>query len=169
MNIYRAIDQQIAESVLATSAAEAQGYVCGLLCAFGPQQVKLPENDPVLAKLLQQSQQQLAGDLDDSFQFRLLLPDDEQALEERVIALGEWCQGFLAGLGEGGLTENNAKSIETAEILHDLSQIAQIHNYEYSDESENDYVELEEYVRMVLLMLYTKPFLKSSAANGSEC
>ena len=42
---------------------------------------------------------------------------------KRAVALGQWCQGFLAG----GLTAGDrALSSEAMEVLQDLSAIAQI-------------------------------------------
>src|SRR5690606_19390950 len=58
--------------------------------------------------------------------FYPLLPDDEESLEHRATALGQWCEGFLAGyalrLGSSGQTPN----AETQEILSDLVAISRI-------------------------------------------
>lgn len=54
----------------------------------------------------------------------MLLPDDETPLAQRTEALGQWCQGFLAGFGltarEGSLTG------EAEEVLQDMAAIAQV-------------------------------------------
>src|SRR5690606_40031496 len=71
----------------------------------------------------------------------LLLPSDEAPLAERAIALGQWCQGFLAGFG---LTARDTPlSAEAMEVLQDLAAIAQIQDaLEESEDGENDYMEV---------------------------
>ena len=59
---------------------------------------------------------------DEEFGFVLWLPDDEESLEERTIALAQWCSGFLAGLASGG--QLDALSEEAKEAIEDLQQIA---------------------------------------------
>ena len=76
----------------------------------------------------------------------LLLPSDDAPLAERAVALGQWCQGFLAGFG---LTAGDrALSSEAMEVLQDLSAIAQIQDsLEESEDGETDYMEVMEYLR----------------------
>ena len=89
--------------------------------------------------------------------FQLLLPDDETELTQRVQMLASWCTGFLAGFGLQGNHSNSTLSAETTETLQDLSQIAQIEvDIEESDENEADMMEVQEYVRMACLMLFTE-------------
>ncbi len=82
----------------------------------------------------------------------LLLPDDEAPLAERAMALGQWCQGFLAGFG---LTERRTSlSAEAREVLEDLAAIARIEeSLEESEDAENDYMEVTEYLRVAPLLL----------------
>jgi len=82
----------------------------------------------------------------------LLLPDDESPLAERTAALGQWCQGFLAGFG---LTaRQGALSAEASEVLQDLAAIARIDEaLEESEDAENDYMEVTEYLRVAPLLL----------------
>jgi uncharacterized protein len=91
----------------------------------------------------------------DSLEFHLLLPDDEQVLGERTMALGDWCQGFLAGLGLGGLSATENLPDEADEFIRDVSQIAQL-GLEASDEDESDetaYADIVEYLRVGVLLL----------------
>ncbi|MCY1446198.1 hypothetical protein D9M71_627500 [compost metagenome] len=85
----------------------------------------------------------------------LLLPDDEAPLAERAAALGQWCQGFLGGFG---LTaREGALSGEAVEVLQDLASIAQVQSaLEDSDDGENDYMEVMEYLRIAPLLLFTE-------------
>lgn len=89
--------------------------------------------------------------------FQLLLPDDETELSQRVQMLGSWCTGFLSGFGLQGAHSNSSMTKETRETLQDLSQIAQIESaIEDTDENETDMMEVQEYVRMACLMLFTE-------------
>ncbi|MCY1558840.1 hypothetical protein D9M68_958120 [compost metagenome] len=85
----------------------------------------------------------------------LLLPSDDAPLRERAAALGQWCQGFLGGFG---LTaRDSALSAEAMEVLQDLSAIAQVQNaLEESEDGENDYMEVMEYLRVALLLLFSE-------------
>jgi uncharacterized protein YgfB (UPF0149 family) len=85
----------------------------------------------------------------------LLLPGDETALAERAVALGQWCQGFLAGFGQnaGGLE----LSVEAKEVLQDLVAISQVQDaLEESEDGESDYMEVMEYLRVAPLLLFTE-------------
>ena len=100
---------------------------------------------------------------DDSFEFQLFLPDDEEPMPDRLRALGEWCAGFMAGYalavadtGQDGLGE------EVAEVLRDVAAIAEVDvdvDGEAGDdadgeESEHYYFEITEYLRFATLNLY---------------
>lgn len=114
---------------------------------FNDEQTKL-----AMLTLYQQSLLQLeAPDLS----FELLLPDDETPVGQRAACLGSWCTGFMAGFG---LHSGKAKlSAEAEEVLTDLSQIAQIaDDAEDTEENESDMLQLQEYVRMAGMMLFTE-------------
>ncbi|HEX5841981.1 MAG TPA: YecA family protein [Pseudomonas sp.] len=85
----------------------------------------------------------------------LLLPSDDAPLSERAVALGQWCQGFLGGFG---LTaRDSALSGEAMEVLQDLSAISQVQNaLDESDDGENDYMEVMEYLRVAPLLLFSE-------------
>lgn len=83
------------------------------------------------------------------------LPDDETPLAQRTEALGQWCQGFLAGFGltarEGSLTG------EAEEVLQDMAAIAQVQGQlEDSEDGETDYMEVMEYLRVAPLLLFAE-------------
>lgn len=90
-------------------------------------------------------------------EFEMLLPDDDDEISIRVEALGRWCQSFLSGFGLYGQHTDASLSAEAKETLNDLGQIAQISaDLEDLDENENDLMEVQEYVRMAVLMLFTE-------------
>ena len=92
---------------------------------------------------------------------QLLLPDDDSDFSERIECLGQWCQGFLAGFAAGG-KERQAKqgqqqySAEVSEALSDIAAISQIGlgDDEAPEQSETDFFEITEYVRLAALTIY---------------
>ncbi len=85
-----------------------------------------------------------------------MLPDDDNLLSERVRALSEWCHGFLTGFGSVDHQGKREISEEAEEMLHDLADIVQIQADDEDDEpsAEADYMEVTEYVRVVVSSLY---------------
>ncbi|WP_455211922.1 UPF0149 family protein [Kaarinaea lacus] len=148
--------------------SELHGAVCGLLCARNETNfaavrdnlLQSLDNDNLLHKealssltaLFDSTKQQIN---DPTCDFHLLLPEDE-SLEDLVFALGEWCQGYLLGLSLGGINDLNALPEEGAEIAKDFLEIARagsMYTIEDSEEDEQSYEELMEYVRVGVLLI----------------
>lgn len=94
----------------------------------------------------------------DGFEFKPLLPEDDIELNQRLESLGDWCQGFLFGLGNSGLSGETELAEDIADALRDLAAISQIGMLE-EDEAEEDevsYAELVEYVRVAVLLIYAE-------------
>jgi len=150
----------------APELAECHGIVCGLLCRLPGANLDVfidlldmleLVNTPgasfkmSLEELLNSSRAQLA---DEDMGLSLWLPGDDETLEERTMALSQWCSGFLAGLGSGGDTLK-AMSDDATDGLKDLQQIscADVSDTDESEEDENAFVEIVEYIRIVTLMI----------------
>ncbi len=89
------------------------------------------------------------------FAISLLLPDDDETLGQRAEALGIWCESFLSGFGEGQAPRNLGDEVES--VLRDFSEIAQIQEaIDEGEEGERDWLEVSEYVRMALLMVFSE-------------
>ena len=107
-----------------------------------------------LTEAFESTAQQLA---DEDMGFELWLPDDDEMLEDRTMALAQWCSGFLAGLASGGQFE--VLSEEAREAIGDLQQIARAEltmqegEDQDSEEDEVAFTEIVEYVRVVTLMM----------------
>lgn len=157
-------------------AAEAHGVLCGILCARGS--IELSEwidhvlgdqeqgnvllHDTVhqLSELHQLTMEQLN---DDSGQFHLLLPDDDDDLVDRTEALADWCQGFVYGLAAGGISEKTDLPIDTKEILMDFIEISRAGHGDMEADDDDDlmateedelaFVEVMEYVRTAVLLV----------------
>jgi uncharacterized protein len=93
--------------------------------------------------------------------FEPLLPGEERPLAERVQALAEWCQGFLSGLGQGGIDPQameGADAESIAEIFTDFAEIsrAALDVEEPADPNEPDFAlaEVKEYVRVSVQIVF---------------
>jgi uncharacterized protein YgfB (UPF0149 family) len=89
-------------------------------------------------------------------QFEPLLPDDGAALDARTVALAQWCQGFLYGLGGGAIRDINALPGQVGEIVRDLAEITRAGADADDNEEANEsaYVELVEFVRIAVQLVF---------------
>jgi hypothetical protein len=160
---YNQLSQALAETTFKLHPSQVHGVICGILCGS-------PNNDGGWEKWITgQKETQEARNLLDQiyaisakhlhdflFEFELLLPLDTAALPERAEALTLWCQGFLTGLKLTDIPIENRKTGEVTEAIDDLIEIAKM-NYEdvvASSEDEQAYMELVEYVRMAVILIY---------------
>ncbi|MBN4063747.1 UPF0149 family protein [Cardiobacterium sp. AH-315-I02] len=162
----------------ALGATESHGALCGMLCAQGATEAaqwmlhvlgEHEESSKTLQqagkKLLQIHQIAVEQMNDSDAEFELMLPDDDEPLEARVEALGIWCQGFVFGLAIGGIKENTELPEDSKELIKDIVEISRA-GYVVDEEAEmavmeeNDeedevaYMEVSEYVRMGILLIY---------------
>ena len=153
----------------AAGLAESHGLLCGLVCReFGrtageflqhlaAMRLVTGPGEALHDALIEAWQSTVAQFDDEELGFTLWLPDDDEPLEERTVALSRWCSGFLAGLGSGG--QLDALSEEAREAIADLQEIARAElsppevEGQQSDEDEAAYAEIVEYVRVVALVL----------------
>ncbi|MEB4848777.1 YecA family protein [Pseudomonas aeruginosa] len=163
---YSAFFSLLAEAAMPVSPAELHGHLLGRVCAgagfdeaaWQHAAAELLGGAPgerlkaALSGLLGMVRQDFsAGEV----AVVMLLPDDETPLAQRTEALGQWCQGFLAGFGltarEGSLTG------EAEEVLQDMAAIAQVQGQlEDSEDGETDYMEVMEYLRVAPLLLFAE-------------
>ncbi|HKE45371.1 MAG TPA: UPF0149 family protein [Steroidobacteraceae bacterium] len=159
------LEDTLAEIGSLAEAAEAHGSLCGALCAEPRFSLDswLDEllQDPaqvsgwrgVFESVYSDTRQALGGE---SMQFEPLLPDDDQPLTGRTLALAAWCQGFLYGLGTSGLHSVDDLPGDVAEVIQDLTEIshASFGNDQATDTDEQAYAELVEFVRVGVQLIY---------------
>ena len=163
--------------------AEAQGLACGLLCSRPASNAKSRWFSELLdaAAIVPEALAERASDLralDDWFgaelaalndaelDFALALPDDEHPLGRRVDALGEFCAGFVYGVGIGVAARGNPPLPEdTRELLEDFMAIDGADRAGEGGADEAAFVELVEYVRVGVLLVNEelKPVTPSTA------
>ncbi|MBE9564919.1 MAG: UPF0149 family protein [Proteobacteria bacterium] len=160
-------------------ATESHGALCGMLCAQGATEASqwmlhvLGEHEDtskalqqVGKKLIQIHQISVESMNDNDAEFELMLPDDDESLEMRVEALGTWCQGFVYGLAVGGIKEDTVLPEDSKELIKDILEISRAGyvadseaelaatDEEASEEDEVAFMEVSEYVRMGILLIY---------------
>jgi hypothetical protein len=163
---YSAFAALLASSGHSVSPAELHGLLLGRSCAGAGFEIDPWLTDAAelfggevqdnLRQALVGLQEMVKGELaGDDIALVLLLPGDDAPLAERAVAMGQWCQGFLAGFG---LTaRESALSAEAMEVLQDLAAIAQVQDaLEESEDGENDYMEVTEYLRVAPLLLFSE-------------
>jgi uncharacterized protein len=154
-------------------AAESHGCLCGALCTTPHYSVErwLDElvaqaddkgedqaddadgNRQPLSLLFIDTVRALRGD---EMEFELLLPDDDSALEDRAVALSQWCQGFLYGFGSGDPVDPQQLPADVDEVLRDLTHIgrATVESRDGSEEEEQAYAQIVEYVRVGVQLIH---------------
>ena len=172
-NDYRQLETALHDLGTDSHPSEIHGMLVGHLCAAarpskGQRQALyeswlgagLPDE---LVKLLDGAWTKAEAALDEfaDFDFRLLIPDDDEAISVRMRALAHWCSGFISGLGEAsGSASNNMNSNinkEVTEALQDMSNIAAFSDEVPSgEENESDFMEIEEFVRVSTLLIYAE-------------
>lgn len=184
---YDEINDALKRISVEQDAAEVHGVLCGLFCTVNglsadywldntltesPEEDALTvdalnsESRSLLTQLFNATQKQLSGH---DFEFALFLPDDHAGLFSRIEALSNWCQGFLLGLSQGGLTDPDGLPGELPEIVKDLVEISRAESYELDDETqdEKDYMELVEFVR-VAIQLFVDEMLQFQVAEPED-
>ncbi|HSG04321.1 MAG TPA: UPF0149 family protein [Marinobacterium sp.] len=144
--------------ILVGQIAAGQRFESASLAQFCAQQIDLDRlSQPNTASNLDLLYKQMLGQMESgNFELELMLPDDEHSLTQRAEQLGFWVSGFIAGFGLGAGESASRLSTEAQESIGDLVQIAQIETDSETDEDEGLLMEVEEYVRMAAMLLFTE-------------
>ncbi len=155
------LDRALREARSGIGAGELHGSLTGYLCAGGSagaqewlQALQLDDPGTLPAQLAATLYEDCRRQLDDpDFGFQPLLPDEDAPLAERAEALVAWCRGFLGGAGLAGL-DARSLSDDADEILRDFAGIA-ASRLDYTDDEEDEaaLAEVQEFVRIGVLLL----------------
>lgn len=166
---FEQLELALARAGAVMGAAECHGTLCGMYCVGQtPDSAHLTRRALGEGDVAEVSGEACRQALDDlsaqtgeilehaGLEFEPLLPHDAHDLQARVEALGAWCQGFLAGLGEGGSGLLEKLPEDSREVVGDLVEISRA-GLEVEDseleEQETAYAEIVEYVRVGVLLL----------------
>jgi uncharacterized protein len=166
-------------------AAEGHGCLCGALCTTADYSLErwvdelIPADDEdldiqappdtALQLLFADTHRAVRGH---EMEFEPLLPDDDEPLERRAVALSQWCQGFLYGFATGKpMREADIKG-QVDEILRDLSHIASaaVDVGDAGEEEEAAYAEVVEFVRVGVQLIHDElaPIRNGEASAEDE-
>ncbi|MET0985982.1 MAG: UPF0149 family protein [Steroidobacteraceae bacterium] len=161
------LDQLLQSSGSAVAAAEGHGALCGAFCATADYTLErwieeiVPDEDESFDDAAREALRLVYSDTygalrGDQMEFTPLLPEDDTPLDVRAAAMGQWCQGFLYGLGLTGLDPKAKLSADVQEILKDLMHIgrATVDTDSLDEEGESAYAELIEYLRAGVQLIH---------------
>lgn len=175
---YSEIEQRLSGTRALTDLPEAHGTLAGALCS-GDQlgmhdwlreifpEGRAGDAEAILQGVFEWTRHALrSGQLE----FQLLLPDDDTPVAARAEALGQWCQGFLYGLGSNPIPDIEDLPADIGEIVRDLTAMTRIDvdESETAEDNEQAYAELVEFVRVGVQLLHDQLApLRESAATRS--
>ncbi|WP_165856167.1 UPF0149 family protein [Marinobacter sp. JSM 1782161] len=153
--------------------SELHGVLCGRLAAGGRLDRKQwregASEQMGIAPEAAESSEELSTFLDTAYEvtlealkasdlsFKPLLPEDDYALEERLQALSSWVRGFLEGMAIEASQALGEATGEVRELVEDMVAISQVAaGEEDSEEGEQQFNEIMEYVRVGVLTVFTE-------------
>ena len=146
------------------SAAESHGMATGILCVNGHAETEFwlqeiqqdgdefsTDDRVTLENLFEDTRSLLVSD---EFTFEPLLPDESASFDEQVEALRHWSQGLLYGLGTASPATDWPNEVH--EVLKDIAEFTKLESNSEDEESENDLMELTEYLRAAVIFLQSE-------------
>jgi yecA family protein len=164
-----------------SDAAECHGALCALVCTVD----KLTPAQWLAMTMSTEKAAGLAADIlatlgtlfeattqqidNPDFDFQLLIPGDDSMLDVRVEGISHWCQGFLLGLGIGGVTNIESLPGDLPELVQDFVKISRADALSLDDEeaSESAFMEIVEYIRVGAMMFREEMKALNSPAQGA--
>lgn len=151
---------------------EAEQWLALILEHMGVEVLNL-EKQPYLEEDLAEFYQAVDQELEqDSSSLKLLLPDDDYALTERLESLAQWVRGFLEGIALAASEGLGKAGEDLQELVRDLVDISQLDTRVPEDEDgERAFFEVCEYVRVGVLNLYAEfnqPALPEGATANAD-
>lgn len=175
-------DQEVAALLAAAGgsdgAAAQQGSFFGLACTVRGDApatwVRIvledwpdaPRSDDCADVLSNAARGWLGALRDGQLDYALLLPDDDAPLALRTDALGQWCQGFLFGLAQGGVKDHASLPGDVPEYVRDILAISHAVAEGEANDDERAFAEVCEYVRVGAQLVFDE--LRGKAADGAR-
>ncbi|QSP95148.1 UPF0149 family protein [Marinobacter salinisoli] len=143
---------------LATGARIQEAEWLSMVCEHMGLPDNAVEDSDDLAPFMNKAYQQALALLSSTdMNFYPLLPDDDYAIEQRLEALIAWVRGFLEGMALSAGASLGEAPDEIRELIEDMVAISQLAEDEEADEeSEQQLLEITEYVRLGALAVFTE-------------
>jgi uncharacterized protein YgfB (UPF0149 family) len=184
-SLYQQLAAQLVSQDILVSPAETHGVVLGMM-SVKPQVLQA---DEVLATIMQLNEEEEVSDEKSFLQFlvamveqaremlfsqgfdvQLLLPQDNNNLEEQTLALSHWCRGYVFGLVAAGLRDFKTLPKDATEIIQDVLQISEMSADidEQGNEEEKAFFELEQFVRVGVQLVFEELNPPTTPPNDKE-
>ncbi len=165
---YAAVDAALQRCGLRQCPSELHGFALGMAVGGVPEPLTIWQNevyaafdpDDVLASECRALLDRVFAaacidESDHSLTLTLLLPQDIVVDSARLVALRDWCQGFLFGLGLAGESVTSALSPQARELLNDFSEITRVDTDDVDNSEANQaaLIEIEEYLREGVMLI----------------
>jgi len=153
-------------------ASQCHGLICARLSVLGPSSLSLcleqifertDEETPKLKickenikDLFKMTWSQLDGRQSN---FEIFLPDHDDLIKDRTASLSQWCDGFLHGIVTGKNTEKLKELLNKEPIniiIKDMVEMTRASVDDSIDDEENEkfYIEIYEYIRVSVQLIY---------------
>jgi yecA family protein len=178
---YSVLQQKLSIANASLEAAEVHGVICGVISSnqelpvywFDELFDQAEEGDLLVADcrseveaLYEDTRQQVEGA---GMGMQLLLPDDESSLASRALAVSQWCQGFLYGIGLSGDESAKLLSEEAKEAIEDIASFTRmdVDSLEESEDEEDALIEITEFL-WVAAMVIREALLSGRLESNQE-
>lgn len=158
------------------SAAEIHGMMCALICAgsevdlvdfldawLGSDFSQDEQNRERLQQLYEFSDTQLQNM---QFDFELFLPDADDELSIRAEAFTHWAKGYVEGMRAASVDVEKSENEELRDAFTHITEFTELDFFDIhgSDKEEQLLMEIEEYLRMAVMLIY----MECRGRTGSE-
>lgn len=168
--IFEHFQDELSRASVDLHASELHGMLIGYLCAVkdvaGPARRRslfeawMDGHAPTsVVNMLEEAFVQSLDSLGEyaDFDFKLMMPSDDEGIAERAASVSLWCSGFLSGFGESGRQIDAADASDVKEALQDLGRIAAMSDQVgEGEENESDLTEIVEFVRISTLLIFAE-------------
>lgn len=138
-------------ALLSTGTDTAPRLIAEVLPEIPPGDALREECRTMLLQLLQETE----ADLDNpEFAFAPLLPEDSVTLQERAEALGQWCEGFLFGLGLADVARREFPA-QVNEAISDIGELTRLDpaTVGNTEDEEQAFSDLVEFLRVATMLI----------------
>jgi uncharacterized protein len=172
---YEYVGQCLADAGVDSSASGAHGMLSGLICGgetnirqhlsgewFSLERQGDPAIDACQTAMDDLAQAIYASIDGEDFGFPLLLPDDDAPLQQRGVAVRDWCDGFLYGVGLVAAASEAGLPGQVKEALNDLAEIGSMDVDDISGDEEEEVAltELTEFLWVAAMLVHEEMALE---------
>lgn len=176
--LYQELDDKLKLTPWNSGVSEAHGLLTGLACrGISPQKIGnkmylLKISEPRDISLLEGMFEIIVQDMESSEPtFNPLLPDENATNYEKASELANWSDGYLQGFCHDGESVIENCSGDIQELIDDLLAVSGMGLEDIGENVEKDekcIVEIEEYLRMAVQLIYDELIIATRESMNSN-